>query len=367
MVAPAKRERSRALDVFRGATVAGMILVNYAGPLAGAPAPLKHSAWNGCTPTDLVFPSFLFIVGVAMWFAFAPFEYRLTRDLAHKVARRTLMLFAVGVGINAFPFVGVDWHVVTAMGVLQRIALCYGLGAIACTVLSARGVVVLCAALLLGYWALLAFGAPGAPYSIDGSLPPVIDRAVFGASHLNPDYSPAFEPEGLLGTIPSLVNVLAGFLAGRTLARTPDRRRATVQLALAGVVAIAVGLAWGHVLPINKPLWTSSFAVYTIGLTLVLLAASIYIVDVRGWQRPLAPLLAFGISPLAIYVVATLCKGALTYLEIGGRTIYASMYAGLVPVLGLGVGAVVLALGWDALFGVLAWQLARRKLARRAA
>jgi predicted acyltransferase len=338
-----------ALDALRGLTIAAMILVNYAGPLAGAPWPLRHSAWHGCTPTDLVFPMFLFIVGVAIWFR-AP-------QPAHAL-RRAAWLFAVGLFINAFPFVGVDYAHVTIMGVLQRIALCYAIAALVCPRVPRAALVALAAGILLGYWALLAFGSPD-PYSIDASLPGRVDRALFGAAHLNPDYSPPFDPEGLLGTLPALANVIAGYLAGAWLSRAgAHRMRAIGGLVAAAAPLVALARVWDLVLPINKPLWTSSFALYTIGLALATLALAMWIVDVRGW-RP-ARAIAFGKHPLAVYVTATLVKGAITYFAI-----HAWLHAEVAGVLGAPVAAVAIALAWVALFSLLARQLERRQ-ARRA-
>ena len=348
-----RRPRWIALDVYRGAAIAGMILVNYAGPLRGAPAPLRHSAWNGCTPTDLVFPSFLFIVGVAIWFA---------RPAPARIARRSVELFVLGLAINAFPFIGIPWDRVTIMGVLQRIALCYAAAAVIAPRVSRRTLVALAVALLVGYWALLALAAPGAPYSMAGSLPPAVDRALFGAGHLNPDYPRPFDPEGVVSTIPALVNVLAGYLAGAWIARAGHARgRAIAGLVLAAAPLVAIARLWSLWLPINKPLWTSSFALYTIGLSLALLALAMWIVDVRGVRRPVQPAIWVGTHPLSVYVVATVVKGAVVYLGI-----LAWLHARAVaPVVGDAAGAVVLALAFVALFGGLARHLARRE-ARRA-
>jgi predicted acyltransferase len=339
--------RSKALDVYRGVTIAGMILVNYAGPLAAAPAPLKHSPWHGFTPTDLVFPTFLFIVGVAMWHAFARFDHALSRPLAAKIGKRVAWLFAVGLVINAFPFVGVDYDKLTIMGVLQRIALCYGIGSLLCLTLRPPQLVAVCVAILAGYWALLATTGG---YGIADSLPGRVDRAVFGASHLNPDYTPPFEPEGLLSTIPALVNVIAGYLA----AQTRDLRK----LLGAASVLVALALAWNLAFPINKPLWTSSYVLLTVGLALAMLAMAMRIDAESRW---LAPFVAFGMNPLLVYFIATEVKGGLTYGTIGDRSILQWMHeTAFAPLFGDSAGAVVLAVVWVAVFAGVAWLLFTR-------
>jgi len=279
--------RSRGLDAFRGAAIAGMIVVNYASPIRGCPAFLRHAPWHGFTAADLVFPAFLVIVGVALALRQPPWP---------KVVRRSIGLFALGVAINAFPFV--EWHSVTIMGALERIGLCYCLAALCAYYLSPRGVIALCIAILAGYWALL-----GGDYDIATALPGRIDRAVFGASHLNPDYTPPFDPEGLLATLPALVTVLGGVLAARWLAEPR-------KLAFAGVPLVVAGLLLGQLVPINKPLWTPSFTLLTLGLSFELLAVFVL------WSP--RPLVWLGRRPLRIYVVATLVKGVLVYSGVLG-------------------------------------------------
>ena len=321
--------RFRALDVFRGATVCVMIVVNTLGP-GPDPFPwLVHARWFGFTLADLVFPSFLFAVGNAL-------SFTLARPVADRVflartARRTALIFLIGVLMFWYPFVhrsadgalvGSALADVRIMGVLQRIALCFAAAALAARFLPERALLPLCAALLLGYWfTLWAFGEPGAQLTPLGAAPARLDRAVLGLRHMY-RRGHGYDPEGLLSTMPAVVNVLAGHLAGRWLARRPDKRRAVVRLAAAGVGLVVLGEAWSLLLPLSKRLWTSSFTVLTIGLDLLLLAAAIAYVDVFRRRAGVRFLEVFGRNPLAVYLFSELFLQTLSVFSIGGRTPY---------------------------------------------
>jgi predicted acyltransferase len=318
----AAEKRFLALDVFRGLAVCLMIVVNTAGPGAEAYPILVHAKWFGFTAADWVFPSFLFAVGASMAFAFQrPIG---EAAFAAKVLRRTALIFAAGVLMYWYPFVHREaggWAAnpfaeTRLTGVLQRIALCYALAAFAVRHLTPRRLLILCVALLAGYWAILvAFGEPGAPFSKLGNVGTRIDLAVFGRGHLY-KRDEGFDPEGLLGTLPATVNVIAGYLAARLLAAAPERRAAVRRMARAGVVLALAGLAWSPVFPIAKKLWTSSFVLLTTGSDLLVLAALVVGVEGRGANPAVRFFQVFGRNPLVIYLFSELFVVTLQLVQV---------------------------------------------------
>jgi predicted acyltransferase len=316
--------RLLALDVFRGATIAGMILVNMPGSWSHIYAPMRHAAWHGATPTDLIFPFFLFVVGVAMWFSFGKYDRSLSGSLARKIFRRVVLIFVVGLFLNAYPFTGELLTNLRVMGVLQRIALAYGLAALLCLTLGERQLIGASVAILLGYWAILAgFGGPE-PYTLEGNVAGRIDRAVFGDAHVWHGFGVPFDPEGLLATIPAVVTVVLGYFAGKWIT-TSDRHDAILTMFLTGTLLTVGGLVWDPFFPINKPLWTSSYVAYTGGIALVALAWFIWLIDVRGYRRWTTPFRAFGLNPLFAFVLSGVLARTLTRLihvpVAGGETI----------------------------------------------
>ncbi|HEX3557662.1 MAG TPA: heparan-alpha-glucosaminide N-acetyltransferase domain-containing protein [Pyrinomonadaceae bacterium] len=296
--------RMVSLDVFRGITIAGMILVNNPGTWDAIYSPLEHSKWNGWTPTDLVFPFFLFIVGVSITLALARRAEAggSRRNLYVKIVRRTLIIFALGLVLTAFPYN--DPAAFRIPGVLQRIAACYLIASVIFLNTRWRSQVLIAAALLLAYWAALklipvpGFGA--GDLSMAGNLDAYVDRGVFGRH----TWKPLYDPEGLLSTVPAVVTTLAGVLTGHFLR---SRREATEKVAamfVAGVGCVMVGWAWNYWFPINKALWTSSYVVFTAGLALQMLAACYWLVDIKGYDRWAKPFLVFGSNALAVYFLS---------------------------------------------------------------
>jgi predicted acyltransferase len=317
-----KTKRFVALDVLRGFTVALMIIVNNPGSWGHIYAPLEHSKWNGCTPTDLVFPFFLFAVGTAMWFAFKKFNHNLTGDATKKVLIRTMLIFLIGLGLNAFPIFGIDYSHLRIMGVLQRIALAYGIASLIALAGKRTGVWIALPVLLLGYWALLMLGGDGA-LTLDGNVVRTVDLSVFGPSHMYHGYGIPFDPEGLLSTLPAIGTVLIGYLVGRQVDVRTDPSRAVKDLILAGAAMTFAGVSWSFLLPLNKPLWSSSYVLYTAGLATLLLAFFIWIIDIRGYKKWSMPALVFGMNPLFIFVLSGIV-GRLLYLikfPAGGETV----------------------------------------------
>jgi predicted acyltransferase len=335
--ATAKPERLLSIDVLRGLTIAFMILVND----QMGPAPfhqLAHADWNGFTATDLVFPTFLFVVGLTTVLSTAA---RLARGATRKelflhTLRRAVLLIIFGFVVNNFPL----FHMATARyyGVLPRIAICYFIVA-SLYLLSPdwQSKVVIAIACLIGYWALMRFvsvpgyGVPTHGIAInerDANIGAWLDRQLFSPRHL---YEHTRDPEGLLSTIPAIATALFGLLTGLWLRTTRSTTRKAAMLAVVGIIFIAVALAWNPFFPISKKLWTSSFALLAGGLSMLLLSASIYIVDILRVGRPITdsdqpesathpllykPLLVFGTNAILAYLISEMGDGLIRAIHL---------------------------------------------------
>jgi predicted acyltransferase len=329
------------LDLFRGATIAGMILVNNAGDEPNSYWPLKHAEWSGWTPTDLVFPFFLFIVGVAMAFSF---DSRLKRgasrtELLRHLLWRGLALFALGMFLNGFPnqYQLTSWRV---YGVLQRIAMCYVISAILALWADWRGWIVTTAGCLLGYWILMrfvpvpGFGVPTHDIPLldpDRNLAAWLDRQLL-AGHL---YEGTRDPEGVLSTIPAVATSLLGMLTGRWLRSRRSPQSKAVGMAMFGLTGVVAGKILNLGFPINKKLWTSSYVIFTAGLALLCLALCYWVVDVKPWRGLWTkPLLVFGMNAIAAYVFAELISQLLDLMHTSvglswQETVYQRIFATL--------------------------------------
>ncbi len=300
------QERLVALDAFRGATIALMILVNNPGSWSYIYSPFEHADWHGCTPTDLVFPFFLFIVGVAMRFSFRAYQYQLNSDLLKKIIKRMVIIFLVGSAMAAFPFIRQDWDWSNfrIMGVLQRIALAYGFGAILAVSLKPKARWITSAAILIGYWlALWIFGGPD-PYSLEHNLVRKIDLAILGAGHVWHGKGIPFDPEGLFSTLPAIVTVLLGYEIGTLIQLKSNKLEVVKDMLALGAVLGVVGWLWGLVFPINKSIWTSSYVLYTAGLATIVLAAMIWIVDIKENKKVVQPLVIFGTNSIFVFAAS---------------------------------------------------------------
>ncbi len=336
---PAKAQRILALDIFRGMTIAFMIIVNTPGNGSVAWAPLLHAHWNGFTPTDLVFPSFLFAIGTSAWFSLKKFDHRPTGPARAKIWRRTAILFLIGVFMWYVPpflasVVSLTpgtylWRLAGTfriMGVLQRLALCYGIGSSLALLVSRRTLVAVGAALLLVYWWLMwTFGQGPDPYSLQTNAALRLDTWLFGPEHLYHGERVdgarfAFDPEGVLSTLPAIVTFIIGYLTGQFLDRTADRRRALSDLLPAACLLIAAGFVWDSWFgfPINKKIWTSSFTLYAGGWSLLLLGLVLWAVDVRGRARVLFFFNVFGRNPLLAYITSEVGAVALFTIQVAG-------------------------------------------------
>jgi predicted acyltransferase len=321
--------RRRSLDVFRGGAVALMILVNNPGSWSHLYPPLAHAPWHGCTPTDLVFPFFLFAVGNALAFVVPALRAAPAQVFWVRVAKRTALIFAIGLALNAAPFVRWDAagelvprsvETLRLMGVLQRIALAFGAAAAIVWLGGKKGALWAAAALLLGYWAAcLAWGATGDPYSLQGWFGTAVDRAVLGAQHLYHGEGVPFDPEGLASTAPAIAQVLLGWWVGDTVVRHPPRAELVARLFLRATALLALAYVWQLVLPLNKKIWTPSYVLLTSGLAMMLLAALVHLLEARAAPaRPArwpAFFEVFGKNPLFVFVLSGLVPRVLALLR----------------------------------------------------
>ncbi len=333
-----RTRRVVSLDVFRGITIAAMILVNDPGSWSHIYPPLEHAEWNGWTPTDLIFPFFLFIVGVSMTLSFASRVSRgfSRRALAIHIVRRSALIFAIGLFLNGFP--SFDLGSIRIMGVLQRIALCYLVGGLIYLLLmiparkdaadkdtrtrsnrvaNARVLAGIVVILLIGYWALMMFvpvpGYGAGHLGKDDNLGAYVDRSLMSGQLWSE--SVTWDPEGILSTLPAIATLLIGILAGEWLRSDSAGERKVLGLALAGVALLFTGRLLHPYFPINKNLWTSTFVLFTGGFAMVLLAVCYWAVDLRGWQKWTTPFLVFGMNAILAYALAALVSEVSTDFE----------------------------------------------------
>jgi predicted acyltransferase len=305
------------LDIFRGLAVAGMILVDNPGSDEKVYWPIGHAEWNGWTPADFIFPSFLFLVGVSLVFSFAKRREKgeTRRQILVHVFVRSLLLIAIGLFVNVSPFVGVDVHAWRFEGVTQRIALCYFAAAILELWSDRRGQVIAVVACLFGYWALLRFvpvpglGIPGRDIPFmdpNKNLAAWLDRKLF-MGHL---FDGTRDPEGMLSTIPAIATALLGVLTGHWLRTQKSSATKAIAMLFAGILGLIVGEVWNIWFPINKNLWTSSFAVFTGGFALVFLAFLYWLLEIKRWRGAWTiPILVFGMNAIAGFVADSLVYG----------------------------------------------------------
>ena len=308
-------QRFVSLDVFRGASVALMILVNNPGTWNFLYPPLAHAAWHGCTPTDLVFPFFLFAVGNALALTMPALLAASAGQFWAKVGRRTALIFFIGLLLNASPFL--RWNAegdlvlrsletLRFMGVLQRIALCWGAAAVIVWALGRRGAGWSAAVLLVGYWAACQlWGDLADPYSLQGFFGTTLDRALLGGAHLYKGEGVPFDPEGLASTVPAIAQVLLGYLVGESVVRARLDATLVSRLFVAACTALLLAYGWQLEMPLNKKIWSSSYVLLSTGLAMMALALLIHLIDVQGrrsaWMRFFE---VFGKNALLVFVMS---------------------------------------------------------------
>jgi len=319
------KERYYSLDVFRGATVALMILVNNPGSWSNTFSPLAHASWHGCTPTDLVFPFFLFAVGNAMSFVMPQLQQGNSSEFWKKVIKRTILIFLIGLFLNWSPFVKWSdtglvfkpWENVRILGVLQRIALCYFFASVIIYYGKSRMALFIGMMMLVIYWVLsFALGAAGHPYSLSGYFGNAIDFNILGISHIYKGEGVPFDPEGLTSTLPAIVQVIFGFLVGEYIQLKGKNFEMLAKLLLTGVVLVLVGFIWDFSFPINKKIWTSSYVFYTSGLAIVTLSMFIYLLEFNNAKGRWSQFFdVFGKNPLFIFVLSGFLPRVLALLR----------------------------------------------------
>lgn len=368
------QQRYLSLDVFRGMTVAFMILVNTAGNGKYVYVPLEHARWHGSTPTDLVFPFFLFAVGNAMSFAMKKYEAMGNAAVLGKIFKRFAWIFGIGVLLNWFPFVRVDisghyivrgFHELRIMGVLQRIALCYLFGALIIHFFKARGAFVIACSLLFIYWfLLLAFGNPNDPYSMLGNAGYYLDKWILGENHMYHGEGVAFDPEGFLSTIPAVGNVIFGYLIGKFIQEKGRNYEMLSKLFVYASIFIVSALIWNMAFPINKKIWTSSYVLYTAGLATAFIALLIYVIEFQGKTRWSYFFEAFGKNPLFIYILSgAIVKCYFLIIMAPKKNFYAWFYEhGFQSWAGNYNGSVLFALFHVLLLWVIGYWMDKRKI-----
>jgi predicted acyltransferase len=368
---PARTTTARlvSLDVLRGVTIAFMILVNNGGQFAYWP--LKHSDWNGWTPTDLVFPTFLFVMGTSLVFSY---ESRLGRGASKKslvlhTFRRFVILFLLGLVVNGFPF----FHLATLRiyGVLQRIAICF----LICSLLylwdrGAKSKIVLAVVALLGYWALMrlvpvpGYGVPGRDIPFldkDANIVAWLDRHIFPGRL----YERVRDPEGLLSNIPAIATTLLGMLTAMWLRTKESMERKCAGMLGAGIVLIVLGELWNPWFPINKKLWTSSYVLFAAGVSLLGLALCYWAAEIRGWKKGWTSYwLVFGTNAITAYVISELLASGLWSIKLGPKLSLSSFVYldGFQRVHPAGIGALLFAIAFVMVCWLAVWPLYVKKI-----
>jgi len=369
-------ERFIALDVFRGMTICFMIIVNTPGSGAAAFAPLDHAQWHGFTPTDLVFPSFLFAVGNAMSFSLERYRQQGTRAFFGKVIKRTLLIFLLGYLMYWFPFFRLDGngHITGApisntriMGVLQRIALCYFFASLFIYYFKRRTVIIITVCLLVLYWfLLLLLGDASQPFSLLGNAGLYFDKWLMGPHHLYHGEGIPFDPEGWLSTLPAIGNVIAGYYTGVYIREKGKNYEVLAKLMLVGALFLFIALWWNMIFPINKKLWTSSFVLLTSGIDLLLIAGLIYVIEMeqpinKSWT---GFFIVFGKNPLFIYLLSELLVTVLFMIRVNGnQSFFSWINKVFFQVIAPGsFGSLLFALSYMLFCWCIGWWLNRRKI-----
>lgn len=366
-------QRFTALDVFRGMTICFMIIVNTPGDGGTTFSPLLHAKWHGFTPTDLVFPSFLFAVGNAMSFVMPKWEGLKQSQVLGKILKRAFIIFLLGYLMYWFPFMRRDaagsiinfpFESTRVFGVLQRIALCYGIAALIIYYCKQRTAIILGVLFLFAYWGLLyIFSNAVDPLSLEGNAVLRIDTWLLGENHLYHGEGIAFDPEGLLSTLPGITNVIAGFVVGKYIQQKGKTYETLTVLLLGGVVLMFLAYSWGLHFPINKKLWTSSFVLYTVGLDCIIIAAIIYVIDFKqktGWTYFFE---VFGRNPLFIYLLSELAAILLYFFRVDqNTTVYQWIYTHIFQYAGNYLGSLLFAVVFMLLCWLVGYFLDKRKI-----
>jgi predicted acyltransferase len=355
--------RNIALDVLRGLTVALMILVNTPGSWSHVYPPLRHAAWHGLTPTDLVFPLFLFIVGAAMAFSL-PRERPPSASTLAGLVRRSVILVGLGVLLNAYPFTGA-LDTLRLPGVLQRIGLCFLLAGMLLLYLRGWRLGLAALALLLTWWALMLVSGAGLAWTLEHNMARRLDLAALGAQHLWQGSGMAFDPEGVLSTVPAVVSVLIGHAVAAEWRAAAGSPACVRRLAAAALAMIVLGLLWSPWVPVNKSLWTGSFMLISSGIAVLCLLLIDRLLRVERLLKLATPLRAYGQNPLLLYVLSWLVAASYPLLRIGQQDLQGWLFLRLATVMPAELASLSFALAHVLVFGLLAMHLFRRRIVVR--
>lgn len=367
-----KTTRFVALDVFRGMTVALMIIVNTPGNYSKVFAPFDHALWNGFTAADLVFPSFLFVVGAAISFVMKRWDTEPRNKVLLKILKRTVIIFVLGY-ILMYPYsimmkphvygIFPEFSQTRIMGVLQRIALTYGIVSLMFYFLKPRTIAWTSIAILILYWPVLVFFGSGPdPLTMQTNAVVKLDTWIMGAGHLWVGDGYPFDPEGLLSTIPALVTVISGVFAGRFIQSNGKTFEGLTKLFMAGFACFIIAYFWDFAFPINKKLWTSSFVLHTTGLSCMLLAAVIYFLDFRGSNIGVYFSQVFGRNPLFLYMLSMFGALILMMIPFHGTNMQGWLYQNIFAHAGEYFGSFLYAVAFMLLNWLVGYFLDRKKI-----
>lgn len=350
-------KRLLSLDALRGITVAGMILVNNAGGKVSY-APLQHSAWNGLTPCDLIFPFFLFIMGISTYISLNKFNFRVSSQVVTKILKRTFLILCIGWAIgwfdhacegNFLPFAHLR-----ILGVLQRIALCYCAVSFIALFMNHRFIPTLTIVLLIGYTFILY---KGNGYACDESnVLSILDRQLFGEAHLY--HKSPIDPEGFVSTLSAIAHTLIGFYCGKLIVKTQQIERKVVLLFLTGFMLMSIGFLFADLLPLNKRIWSPTFVLVTCGLASMLLATLMYFIDIWERQQWCRFFVIFGVNPLFLYVLSEVLA-----IVMGSFGLKAAVYAAIHSVMpDAYIASALYAICFTLIMGAVGYPLYRNRI-----
>lgn len=361
-----KKERYISIDVFRGLIVFVMIVVNSPGSWDYVYAPLTHAHWSGCTLTDLVFPGFIFVIGLSMAISFSKLSSKLSkRNLSIKIIKRALLIFLVGLFLNGFPFVDVDWAAYRFFGVLQRIALSFLLAGLVLIHFKNKKIILgVTAGLLLSHWAILYVFGGSCPYVLEQNISQIIDVWLVGEKHLYQGYGTPFDPEGLLGVLSSSAQILIGYLIGARFVMLQRKGpKSTWFLLVASIVMIFLGMLWSIIYPVNKALWTGSYVLFSSGILGIVWVLISEILQQNLMINKFVLFRVFGLNPLFSYIVSQAVMAVLILPFFANSSLYLLMYTSCFqPVFGSYLASFLMALIYTLFVWILAYILYKKNI-----
>ena len=369
---PIAKQRFLALDVFRGMTICLMIIVNTPGNGSTTFAPLEHAHWNGFTPTDLVFPSFMFAVGNAMSFVMRRWTEMNTGAVLGKIFKRTLIIFLCGYLLYWFPFFEYNdqHHLILSpvgntriFGVLQRIALAYCFASLMLYFLGTRTTVILTAIILILYWPVMVYFGTGIdPLDVHTNAVLRLDTWLIGENHLYRGEGFPFDPEGLLSTFPSIGNIVGGYIVGKYVQKNGKTFEGIAKLLMAGFILFVIAFWWNYGFPINKKIWTSSFVLHTVGIDCMILACIIYYVDFLNKRTGTYFFEVFGKNPLFIYLVSELSVIIFYLIPVGDTSLFEWLYQNIFSYSGAYIGSLLFAICYMLYCWLVGYFLDKKKI-----